>query len=294
MYSVNMWQGHKCDFDGVHTSIHTWSYFNCRCKILKVITTFWLWNICFFTCFGNNVHMRFMAKADKKRTHYYNMTEAYNPSVIPGLWSPCHLCGRSKCCPSTQSSAAASSWLNSSAVSWASQPSAASPWTWRSVVSPARSLPLQVSRSWIVLPNTTREQLVKVSWIAIPRVLCHSRSRETLSKHQRYTQLQQNTSSFLHEYVSAYQGWGLVWPIFVLHLYSFRLKGNCRSELTSFLWKVNECSCDCLTQITRWSSRDWTEQQPNKPKRSGTELNLKWNWHVLFWVFGRMSSPWHL
>lgn len=86
----------------------------------------------------------------------------HNPSVLPGRWSLCHPCGRSECFLSTQSSAAASSWLKTSAVSSASRPSAASPWTWGSAVSPGLGLPLQVSHSWIVLPNTTRERLVKM------------------------------------------------------------------------------------------------------------------------------------
>lgn len=81
------------------------------------------------------------------------------PSVSPGQWSPYHLCGKWECFLSAQSNAAASSWLETSAVSWASQPSAASPWTWRSAASPSRGLPLQVSHSWIELRNTTRKHL---------------------------------------------------------------------------------------------------------------------------------------
>lgn len=102
--------------------------------------------------------------------------------VWPGQLSPCHLCGRSVCSLSVQSNAAASSWLKTSVVSWASQPSAASPWTWRSAVSPGQGLPLQGSHSWIELPNTTREKLEKQIYQS--PMHCHNRSNETLPKHQ--------------------------------------------------------------------------------------------------------------
>lgn len=105
----------------------------------------------------------------------------------PGQWSPYHLCGKSKCFLSEQSSVAASSWLKTSAASSASRPSAACPWAWRSAVSPGQGLPLQVSHFWIELPNTTRRQLVKMARTTIPSVLCHSRSYEILPKHQLYS-----------------------------------------------------------------------------------------------------------
>ena len=112
---------------------------------------------------------------------------AFFHTVSPGLWSPCHLCGRLKCFLSAQNSAAASSLLKTFAVSSAIQPSAASPWTSRSAASPGRGLPLQESHFWIELPNTTRKQLVKVfsTCLTVPHSMqCHSLSCEILPKHQ--------------------------------------------------------------------------------------------------------------
>lgn len=120
----------------------------------------------------------------------------------PALLSPCHLCGRSKCFPSTQSNVAASSSPSPSAVSWATRPSVASPWTWRSVGSPGRGFLLQVSHSWTVLQNTTTVWSVSVINTST-KVLCCSKSCETLPKHLGCSRLQRSTSSFF--YISMHQ-----------------------------------------------------------------------------------------
>lgn len=83
-------------------------------------------------------------------------------SPLPARWSPCHLCGRSECFLSAQSSAAASFSPETSVVSSASRPSAASPWIWRSAARPGSDR-AQDSHSWIVLRNATRKKSVEVS-----------------------------------------------------------------------------------------------------------------------------------
>lgn len=157
------------------------------------------------------------------------------PSVSPGQWSPCHLCGRSACFLSAQSNAVASSWLTTSVVSWASRPLAASPWTWRSAASPGQGLPLQVSHSWIVLPNTRTKQLE--TFQDPQRAVSHS-EQWNITK----TSVLFNCCKVLPLFdMNMHQ------PIKVerpaqhrLFLFTtFRLKGNCWSELTSFLWKVH-------------------------------------------------------
>ena len=68
-------------------------------------------------------------------------------------------------------------------------------------------------------------------------------------------------------------------------------KGNRWPVLTGFLWKVNECRCDCATQITRWSAGDWSNSQT---RRSKNDLCVDLSWTetdtFLFWIFWRMSS----
>lgn len=109
----------------------------------------------------------------------------------PGLWSLCHLCDKSGCFLSAQSSAAASSSPKTSAVSSASRPSVASPWTWRSAESLVRAPRLQETHSWIGLPNTNKSLYVTSA--------CHTAWQVKLwhpDQNIRSIEALQSTSSF--------------------------------------------------------------------------------------------------
>ena len=107
----------------------------------------------------------------------------------------------------------------------------------------------------------------------------------------------QSTSSFSYEYVSAYQGWGFSVAYFCSSPLLFQAEGKLLVWADQLpvegewmqLWLFD-------TNNTVVCKRLATEQQQTSQKAQGLSffLNLKWNWHVLLWVFGRMSSPWHL